>query len=373
MPIAVEGLERLAGDMLDIYAQAEERMLQRLSKYLGKDLRSDSWIVKKYNEIHAVRQDLQKIIADLKAERSVMTEEFVKKAWNTASEAFVAEAHKFTDQFGVTPLSPNSPKVTSIIADMNNALNAEDRFILRAANDIYADVIGESSALVATGTYTIREAVAHALNDFADKGISGFVDKSGRTWDMATYAEMATITAIQKATMYGYVDTMKEYGHDLAIISSHTGACPLCEAWQDVIVSVSGDNKNYPSLDEAIASGCFHPRCVHDLSTYFEGVTREGRDHPSPVKEPNAAYTNRQRQRYLERRVRQWKRRMAVSTSALAERIAYAHVRQYQKMIRDQIKQYHPKNDRLERKYYREGGNQKLSPEARKLKPVALH
>lgn len=130
---------------------------------------------------------------------------------------------------------------------------------------------------------------------------------------MSTYAEMATLTAIERATLEGYVDTMQMYGYDLAMISSHAGACPLCVAWEDVVVSVSGESGEYPSLDSAIADGVFHPRCLHYISTYYPGVSRGGKSKPEKVREPTAEYSVRQHQRYYERQTREWKRRMAVS------------------------------------------------------------
>lgn len=373
MPIPIAGLEKLAGDMLSVYAQAEEKMISIMAKQLGKDTDYSRWTSIKYSEIVQVNRQLTKVVNDLKSTRTTLTKSAIEEAWSSATESFVADEKAFTKAIDIYPLSVNSPKVASILNEVNGLLDKEDRIILRQANDVYTDVISRSAALVATGTYTLRQAVQSALDDFAEKGITGFIDKNGGHWDMATYAEMATLTAIQRATLYGYVDTMKEYGHDLAIISSHAGACPLCEAWEDVIISVSGDNKDYPSLDDAISDGCFHPRCVHYISTYYDGVTKGGRNAPSEVKEPNKEYTGNQKQRYYERQIRSWKRRQAASTSPQAERLAYAHVRRFQQAARDNIKNFDSKYGELSRKYYREGGRQVLSPEARRLRPVVLN
>mgnify|MGYP000772367148 FL=1 len=169
--------------------------------------------------------------------------------------------------------------------------------ILRQANDAYADIVGRASARVATGTITVRDAVKDELKNFADRGISSFVDKAGRHWEMSTYAEMATLTAIERATVEGYTETMRSYGFDLAVISSHAGACPLCAAWEGVVVSVSGESHEYPSLEEAENDGVFHPRCLHHLSTYYEGISRDVRSAPRTVQEPSSGYSARMHQR----------------------------------------------------------------------------
>lgn len=109
---------------------------------------------------------------------------------------------------------------------------------------------------------------------------------------MGTYAEMATLTAISRATLEGYTDTMQNYGYDLAIISSHEDACPICAAWQGVVVSVSGRDRRHLSLDDARDAGVFHPRCLHHISIYREGITHgEARDRPRPVQDAGGGYT----------------------------------------------------------------------------------
>lgn len=372
MPIAVSGFESLVNDLLVVYEEAEEKMLGRMASRLSKGTASDRWVDRKYSEARAVSNELRRTIRGLGTKRSVLASEAVRSAWSESSKAFVADASKFTDILGITALSPNSPKVLSILSELNGLLEVEDRVILRKCNDAYADIIGRCSAKVATGAFTYRDAVKEELEDFARRGISGFVDKAGRAWDMASYAEMATLTAIERATRYGYVDTMQEYGYDLAIISSHAGACPLCVAWENVVVSVSGSTSGYPSLEEAENDGCFHPRCLHFLETYYEGITRQGRNAPRAVEQPSNQYSSRQHQRYYERKIREWKRVMAVAQTPADERAAYAHVRQYQQKVRDHIKETKTTDDKLSRKYYREGGRQKLTPEAKRLKPVLL-
>ena len=372
MPIAVSGLEHLAGEILAVYEQAEVTMLHKMSGHLGRDTSSTQWESRKYAEAVNVSKELRSVMEDLKSGRQSMSEDFIKTAWDESSKAFVGEARQFTDALGITALSSSSPKVAAILSELDTKLNAADRVILRRCNDAYADIIGRVTAKVAAGTISYRQAVKEELQEFADRGISGFVDKNGRGWDMATYAEMATLTAIERATLEGYVDTMQEYGYDLAIISSHAGACPLCVSWEDVIISVSGDNPEYPSLADAESDGCFHPRCLHHISTYYEGITKGGRNRPREVEPPSNAYSSRQTQRMYERKIRQWKRRMAVATDPQSEREAYARVRMYQQKIRTLIKDYDEPGDMLMRKYWREGGRQYLTPQAKRLRPVVL-
>ena len=369
MPVSVDSYEHLAGEVLKLYEQAENIMLQRVAQRVSRGVTKSGWTEQKYKEIGTVRKEMQSFISELQRDREAMTRRFIEEAYTSSSSAFVMEARQFASLSGIEHLSPNSIKVVQILSDLENTMNEADRTILRRVDDAYAHIVGEVSAQVAAGTITVREAVSKELERFADKGIGAFIDKAGRVWEMSTYAEMATLTAIERATIAGYVDTMQEYGFDLAIISSHFGACPLCEPWQDVIVSVSGMNPDYHSLDEAEDAGCFHPRCLHDIATYYEGVTRQGKTEPDPIKPASEAYSTRARQRALERQVRRWKRRMTVARTPQEERLAYARVRQNQEAIRNLLDQYNSKTpsnvDWLPRKYWREGGRVKLSEAAK--------
>ena len=369
MPIGVSEYEHLAGEMLALYEEAEQTMLKRVARRLARGVTTDGWTEKKYAEVNAVKKELADVVDGLTTGRRTLAKNSLYSAYTGSVGAFETEASKFTDWAGITKISPNTQKVVSILAELDESLDAADRMILRKASDAYADIVGHVSAEVAAGTITVREAVKRELERFAARGITSFVDKAGRAWEMSTYAEMATLTAIERATIQGYTDTMQAYGFDLAVISGHVGACPLCAAWEGVIVSVSGNDKKYPSLSDAEGAGVFHPRCLHHLSTYYEGISKGTRDHPRKVREPSAEYSYRQRQRALERKVRQWKRCMAVATTPQDERFAYAHVRRYQALIRELLRD---SDEYLPRKYWREGGTVRLSAAAKKLRPVAL-
>lgn len=376
MAISVDHYDKLAGQVLELYSQAEQVMSERVANRLFRGITAPGWTERKYSEMRDMTRELGSIVDRLHKDRTAMMDQFVKNAYEASSRAFVDEARLFTDSIGVTSISPNVVKVVNILTDLNNSMNVADRNILRKADDAYANIVGRASALMATGTITARQAVQMELNEFANRGIGSFVDKAGRTWDMATYAEMATLTAIERATIAGYTDTMREYGFDLAEISSHFGACPLCEAWEGVIISVSGRTSGYPSLADAESAGVFHPRCLHFISTYYDGISRAGRTAPRPVTLPNIGYTARSKQRAYERAERMWKRRMLVAGTPEEERQAYAHVRLYQQRIRELLNDYNAEQplevDHLFRQWYREGGHVALSDAALKLKPYVV-
>lgn len=96
-----------------------------------------------------------------------------------------------------------------------------------------------------------------------------FTDKSGRVWDTDTYLMMNVRTNSMRVYNDMMCDTITQTtGRDLARISSGGGTadgCDVCKEWAGRIVSISGGDKDFPSLEAARAAGVFHPNCTHTI------------------------------------------------------------------------------------------------------------
>lgn len=100
-------------------------------------------------------------------------------------------------------------------------------------------------------------AASGGLNSF------NFIDRSGRRWDNSNYFSMLVRTTAGRVHRDSYIDTLARNGKDLAQINnSGTTSCPACTAFDGVIVSISGANKDYPSATQAKDGGVFHPNCL---------------------------------------------------------------------------------------------------------------
>jgi len=89
-------------------------------------------------------------------------------------------------------------------------------------------------------------------------------------WNMRTYTEMVARTTTMEAHLQGTANRLVEQGHDLIKVSTHRGACPLCEPWQGKVLSITGKTKGYPTLEDAKAAKLFHPRCRHAYGLYID-------------------------------------------------------------------------------------------------------
>jgi hypothetical protein len=194
-------------------------------------------------------------------------------------------------------------------------------------------------------SYRRLQAAQGMLDELASKGITGFTDKAGRNWDLATYVEMATRTAVSNAWDDMQADVAVRSGLDLVETGTHSteGSCPLCIPWLGRKLSLTGATPGYPTLAEAKAAGWRHPncRCFWWIigAGYMTDVT-----NPVPIGDAAAVYKHSQVQRTHERAVRVAGRRAQAAITpqaktrarrelAAAHHAAAAHRQQHQLRI----------------------------------------
>lgn len=355
--------------MLKMYAEAEEQLLGIVAKNLKNADDGDpaAWAQRKLAQVQKVQAEVERALGALE-ERSL--EERVKLIWAAHDEG----ADGLWRELGLEgEPSGRAQAVTALIDDIDGRFSELHRRILRDATDAYREVLAQALAMPVLGVETTQQAIARALNQFADRGITAFVDRAGRRWGMAEYAEMAVRTGMMNAALAGYTQEALAHDEDLVIISDHADECPLCAPWERKVLSLTGAQLYHPDCDGALgdarAAGLFHPNCLHAMTVYVPGLTVKSGSKPGRTAEMDAdGYKARQDQRYMERTVRKWKRRQAAATTPQDERIAKAYVSAWQSKLRNLVAE----NAKLPRKYNREGGRVLLSDAAKKLKPFRL-
>lgn len=114
-----------------------------------------------------------------------------------------------------------------------------------------------------------------------------FIDQGGKQWDNARYLQMLVRTTQARVHREAYADTLVENGDDLAIIEEQGDNCPTCQAWDGLIISVSGTNEKYPSYSDAVDSGWGHPNCDGVLRRADETLDAENIKAQGEAKTPD--------------------------------------------------------------------------------------
>ena len=225
---------------------------------------------------------------------------------------------------------------------INNAYRSIPMRIKQAQLQVVNDVVN----LYTQGNMTWQQAKQIALNRLADQKVFYFIDRSGKRWELDGYVEMGIRTGYANASRAGFDQSMEDRGIDLVYCSAHPGACPLCVPWEGQVLSRSGKDTHYPSVDDAISAGLFHPNCGHVFLEYIEGFSK-------PInfdsEENSQLYQNYQQQRYMERNLRKWKRREVAAISPEEKTKAKSYVKRWSGKIKDFTEE-----NNLTRKRYRE-------------------
>jgi hypothetical protein len=262
-----------AGRLFQFYSNAETDILREINRGLlrGNDL----------SYLQTVLQNVQAILNDLLAGSRTWCEEAIPRIYVSGAQS----ADQQLKQLGAK-IIPGFGAIHQQAAQVL-AENAYGRFqdvgqfIGRRVDDIYRNMALENVRGSVAGYKTWQQVATSYRNQLAEQGITGFVDKAGRQWNMRTYAETVARTTTMEAHLQGTANRLLENGHDLVKVSSHAGSCPKCLPWQGKIISLTGRTEGYPTLQEAKDAGLFHSNCRHafslsiDLDKEIEELERE--------------------------------------------------------------------------------------------------
>lgn len=363
MPVSPAMAEDLAAAIGKLYADAELVLIDKLRAALVQGIDSPLWAEIKLRSIGDLRQAVEEVTEALQQDASGAVARALAEAYGRGRQTAVAElgALDIGREIQARRVLPGAPAVDRLAASYAEDTRPVYQRITRVVLDVYRGVVARASTSTLLGTLTRRQASQHALDAFAQRGVTGFVDSSGRAWELATYAEMAVRSVTARAAVEGHIDALAEVGVGLVIVSDAPLECEQCAPWEGEVLSlgpgsgprtIRAERAIQPaglraalrppetvavhiagSLVEARSKGLFHPNCRHALAAYLPGVTTRPPHHPTP----GTTYADTQRQREIERTIRAWKRRAAAATNDRARTRANSYVRKWQKLAREHV------------------------------------
>ena len=269
--------------LIKFYEQAEREILDRINRALLRANKTE-YLVQMKREIEAILQQLREgnrtwcteAIPRVYSQGLYSADAMLKDAGISTSAAFGA-----IHQQAAQVLAENAFQRFEDVAQV----------IGRQVNDIYRELALENVRGSVVGYDTWKQTAKRFREQLAERGVTGFKDRSGRMWNMRTYTEMVARTTTMQAHLEGTANRLVEQGHDLVKVSTHREACELCQPWQGKILSITGKTKGYPTLEEAKAAKLFHVNCRHAYGLYIdledEDKGTERKQELSPEEEKN--------------------------------------------------------------------------------------
>lgn len=322
---------RIAAQVSATFTDAETRLLAQIARRLLRDLPEIPDLAAQL----ALIRDLEAFAAEITAG---LTRELAEQIIAQASAHGAASVASLPGMGATPPIATQHALAATLMAwDLGNAFADMRARILRyprdavgqfiAGGDVYQQVIANNAAQVMLGSPTAAARKA-ALQEFLERGVTGFTDIAGRNWRIGTYAEMATRTAVTRAYTDAKVAAANQVGIDLFSILGGNQACSHCAPWFGKILATSGQAGprwvRHAFRDEMIlvdvagtladwrASGAGHPNCTCVPVEYLPGfripAVATGYDPK--------AHAARDHLRSLEVRERDAKRKLEIALAA---------------------------------------------------------
>ncbi|WP_336633658.1 MULTISPECIES: phage minor capsid protein [unclassified Microbacterium] len=245
-------------------------------------------------------------------------------------------------------LGATASQASAMVAvSLQSRLEVLNQRITRYPQDAYQRVVAMYSPQTLLGVTTSRAQQAATVQRFLADGIPAFVDRSGRTWTVGAYSEMAGRTSVARAFNDAGIWRMQQSGINLVTITGGADACRKCAPWIGKILSTDGTTGTVTlphatkdstvtvevqgTVDQARAAGWGHPNDRCRVVSYFAGLAIP----QAGFQYDEAADKERQKQRELERDIRAAKRREASAMTDTDRRKAAREVRDAQAAMRD--------------------------------------
>jgi hypothetical protein len=372
----------LAANLADLYRDAETRLAQNLARRIRTDITSGNQ--DRLAALTALRQQAEAVLNALNGPRRLLVEQALMDAYARGARAAVDEMARLSGdrwidwlarrsriiaaitrllgyarrrdtrlEEAVTALRSDLPGIDALMGlaqELTQRMSSTHLHVLRWQDDAYREVMAQPAADVLIGTKTRLRAAQVAWEHLLSKGVTGFTDRRGRNWELASYTEMATRTTVAHAAVEGALDRFREAGINLVIVSNAPQECERCRPFEGKVLAIAGPAGTrvlehgihdgfmvtvdvVATVAQAITAGLMHPNCRHSLSAYLPGVTKS----PVHTQDPQGD-KDRQRLRYLERQLRKAKLKEAALVDPEAKAAAAAKVRAWQAKIRQHVK-----------------------------------
>lgn len=315
-------IEKAILPLTEMYSQIEMDLLIKLARHFSINeefINSDYWRIKKLDEMGLFNSE----VVDYIARYSSKTNEEVLKALEkigTETVNFDKLNHLFEDE--VLKVDPIVLKDNYTIRNLINFAYNElsNRFIEmsskieKSAREAYLNVVEQAYLKTSMGTHSYQEAIRSSIDELGNKGITTLTyttkDDNGnivgiRGYDVASTIRREVVTATRQLSNNINMEVAEELECEYLYLSEHIRCRPEHFDWQGTIIK---KEDLVPVTDYGSITGLAGINCAHYFEPYF-GYARGDELKQISKEDATQQYELSQKQRYLERGIRKWKRK----------------------------------------------------------------
>lgn len=364
-------IQELSDPIESVYIHMTDELLINIGKHLTSPTwtHTGAWEVQKLAELGQLNEENAKIINKWIKTLPKEVRDTMEATRREALENLEKQMEKAVASGKLPP--PVTDSTVQLLQDYEaqaaDKLNLVNTTMLQSSENQYVrgvqltqelmnksqGLLNDAAGNVVTGVETRNTALRRVIGVLADEGVTGFVDRAGRTWSPEAYVNMDVRTTVHNVAIQATKTRMEDYGVEVFQYSSHAAARPLCYPIQGQFFSWDGSEgeielgngrrvhyEPFSSVEGYnTPAGPFGINCGHFPIPVIPGVSiPHGDDNIQSPGENKKAYAESQEQRRLEREIREKKRlvEMAGDTATKEDKQA---VRDAQEAMRDFIKQ----------------------------------
>lgn len=386
-----QAAEAVDSSYIDLESRLMQNIIQHIQDY-NQPIASDEWLLQKLAEIGKLNQENMKLIAEAAGITQTAAERMLQEAANEAIQSTDA-GFRYLVRQGFTGEAVEASKSKAVKQTMKafnaqakDTLNkcnttmlykARDAFkdlvgsIVKNAGEIadkqsFLDILGNHAAATTIGAESRQRALRKCIKDFNKKGIPAFVDKAGREWTPEAYVNMSMRNTARQTAEEVQTARCKDFGVNLIVIDSHSGARPKCAKDQGKIFDLDNGSgytedvkgkkiRYYPwnSSSYGEPDGILGINCGHHKWPFIPGVNVQRYFPTDDLDANNRLYKETQVQRALERDVRKQKRECMLFDE-LGDKEAFKDASVKLKQKEAKLKAYVDSKDHLHRRKDRE-------------------
>lgn len=316
-----EGAEDIASQLhANIIRKIIERMMARLGR--GEDYlltATDRWQIEVLQDAGYLLEDIQQELSD----KTKKQQQEIKEAMEDAGITAVNWDDKIYQAAGLSPVPLlQSPALVRLLQRNYEATAGEWRNFTRTtaseAQRLFINQMDNAYHMVTSGAVSYTEAVRDVINNISETGLKVNYP-SGYKMSIEAATMMIVRTGVVQAAAEVSLERMNEMDWDIILVSSHLGARvgdggqnPGNHSWwQGKFYSRTGRDKRFPDFASTTGYGTVTGLCGVNCRHSFG--TGDGENNPFEQydsEENRKVYEMQQRQRTLERRIRDSKRKV---------------------------------------------------------------
>ena len=319
-------LDSLPDSVVTLFRQVEEDILEDMARrLLNTESVTDTaqwqaWRLEQLGETQqTIRYHLQRLTGKTQGEL------------NALFQAAGGQALYYDDQIyraaGLTPGKVNdSPTLLNLLrAGARQTQKTFQNLTQTTANTAtqqFERALDRAWLQISSGAFDYQTAIRRAIKDLALAGLQSITYPTGHTDALDVAVRRAVLTGVNQTAARLSEARAEEMGCDLVETTAHPGARPEHVKWQGKVFSRSGKSRKYPdfvrSTGYGTGPGLCGWNCRHSFFPYFEGLSESAypRSKLREYEEKTVKYNGKtlsyydatQQQRYIERKIRRWKR-----------------------------------------------------------------